>query len=152
MAKTAPRMTSIALRNGTDILELETAVARRSNCFSIAQFFTERGDAAAVVIKQCTKQCTKSRPLTMYLKICALVALIQIFAGSAFAVDDKRQPAGQPGGILQGTPEEQAACAPDSTKFCRDAIPDAFRVLACLQEHRNRLRKVCLKVLEDHGQ
>jgi hypothetical protein len=88
----------------------------------------------------------------MYLKICALVALIQIFAGSAFAVDDKRQPAGQPGGILQGTPEEQAACAPDSTKFCRDAIPDAFRVLACLQEHRNRLRKVCLKVLEDHGQ
>jgi hypothetical protein len=89
----------------------------------------------------------------MYLKICAIFVLIQIFAGTALAVDDKRQPASPPsGGLLEGTPEEQAACAPDSTKFCRDAIPDTFRVLACLQQHRKSLRKVCLKVLEDHGQ
>ena len=87
----------------------------------------------------------------MYLKICAVILLLQLFAGFAFA-QDKRQPAVQPGGILQGTAEEQAACAPDSNKFCRDAIPDAFRVLACLQENRRKLRKVCLKVLEDHGQ
>jgi hypothetical protein len=88
----------------------------------------------------------------MYLKICAVLALLQIFAASALAVDDKRQPAGQSGGFLQGTAEEQAACAPDSTKFCRDFIPDTFRVLACLQENRHKLRKVCLKVLVDHGQ
>jgi hypothetical protein len=69
----------------------------------------------------------------------------------AFAVDEKKR-APQQGGFLTGTPEEQAACAPDSTKFCRDAIPDTFRVLGCLQEHRKSLRKVCLKVLEDHGQ
>ena len=56
------------------------------------------------------------------------------------------------GGFLTGTLEEQAGCAPDSTKFCRDEIPDTFRVLGCLQEHRKSLRKVCLKVLEDHGQ
>jgi hypothetical protein len=37
MAKAAARMTSIALRNGTDIPGLETAVARRSNRFSIVQ-------------------------------------------------------------------------------------------------------------------
>ena len=53
---------------------------------------------------------------------------------------------------FQGTPEEQAACAPDATNFCKDAIPDTFRVLACLQQNRQRIRKVCLKVLEDHGQ
>lgn len=86
----------------------------------------------------------------MFLRTCAAVLLLQIFAGNAFA-QEKRQP-GQPGGILQGTAEEQAACAPDSNKFCRDAIPDTFRVLACLQENRRKLRKACLKVLEDHGQ
>jgi ABC-type branched-subunit amino acid transport system substrate-binding protein len=87
----------------------------------------------------------------MYLRICAGLAVIQILTGVALAVDDKRQGPSQ-GGFLQGTPEEQAACAPDSTKFCRDAIPDTLRVLACLQENRRKLRKVCLKVLEDHGQ
>ena len=87
----------------------------------------------------------------MYLKICAVILLLQMFAGFALA-QDKRQPAGQSGGFLQGTAEEQAACAPDSNKFCRDVIPDTFRVLACLQENRRKLRKACLKVLEDHGQ
>ncbi|MFZ0066450.1 MAG: hypothetical protein WAK90_09795 [Pseudolabrys sp.] len=106
----------------------------------------ERGDAAAVA----TQQCMKSGHMTMYLKICAAIVLMQISLGTAFAVDEKKAP--QPGGLLQGTPEEQAACAPDSTKFCRDFIPDSFRVLACLQEHRKQIRRVCLKVLEDHGQ
>ena len=86
----------------------------------------------------------------MYLKICAAIVLMQISISTAFAVDDKKTP--QPGGPSQGTPEEQAACAPDSTKFCRDFIPDTLRVLSCLQEHRKQLRRVCLKVLEDHGQ
>ena len=98
-----------------------------------------------------TEQCTKPRHLTMYLKICALLVLMQIVTTAAFAVDEKRRPP-QQGGFLTGTPEKQAACAPDSTKFCRDYIPDTFRVLACLQEHRKSLRKVCLKVLEDNGQ
>jgi hypothetical protein len=147
MAKVAPRTTAIAPRNGTDISQLDTAVARRYNRF-VTPIPMERGDPATVVVKQCTKL----RPLTMYLKICAVILLLQMFAGSAFAVDDKRQPASKSGGVLQGTAEEQAACAPDSNKFCRDAIPDTFRVLACLQENRRKLRKACLKVLEDHGQ
>ena len=77
----------------------------------------------------------------MLARLCAVLGLIQILGGPA-----------QQGGLFQGTPEEQAACAPDSTRFCQDAIPDTFRVLACLQDHREKLRKVCLKVLEDHGQ
>jgi hypothetical protein len=107
----------------------------------------ERGDVAAVVIKPCTS----FRDKTMYAKICAALVLIQICCGAAFAAKDNDQPTGTPFDLFQGTPEEQAACAPDSTKFCRDAIPDTFRVLACLQDHRQKLRKVCLKVLEDHG-
>ncbi len=89
----------------------------------------------------------------MYAKTCAFIVLIQILgAAAAFAADDKMLPGPQPLNPFQGTPEEQAACAPDATNFCKDAIPDTFRVLACLQQNRQRIRKVCLKVLEDHGQ
>jgi len=87
----------------------------------------------------------------MHLKICAALVMVQIIGGTALAVDQK-QPAPAPGGLLEGTPEEQAACGPDSTKFCRDAIPDTFRVLACLQENRHKLRRACQKVLKEHGQ
>jgi hypothetical protein len=104
----------------------------------------EREDPATVVIKPCTTV----RHKTMNVKIFVVLVLVQIFAGAALAQNN--QPP-QPG-LFQGTPEEQSACAPDSTKFCRDAIPDTFRVLACLQENRHKLRKACLKVLEDHGQ
>lgn len=87
----------------------------------------------------------------MYAKIFAALVLVQICYGAALAAKDNNQPTSTPFDLFQGTPEEQAACAPDLTKFCRDAIPDTFRVLECLQDHRQKLRKVCLKVLEDHG-
>jgi len=105
----------------------------------------ERGVAVVVVLKP-----KHDRVKTMFARLCAVLGLIQVLAGPALAANEK-QPA-QPGGLFQGTPEEQAACAPDSTRFCQDAIPDTFRVLACLQDHREKLRKVCRKVLEDHGQ
>ncbi|MGI8527273.1 MAG: cysteine rich repeat-containing protein [Pseudolabrys sp.] len=75
--------------------------------------------------------------------------VLAVSAGTAFAVDE-RQP--EPGNFFQGTPQEQAACNPDATRYCVSALPDTFRVLACLQDHRKKLRKACLKVLEDHGQ
>jgi hypothetical protein len=105
----------------------------------------ERGVAVAVVLKP-----KHERVKTMFGRLCAGLVLIQVLGGPALAANEK-QPA-QSGGLFQGTPEEQAACAPDSTRFCQDAIPDTFRVLACLQDHREKLRKVCRKVLEDHGQ
>jgi hypothetical protein len=55
-------------------------------------------------------------------------------------------------GLFSGTPEEQAACSPDAVRYCRDVLPETFRVLACLQDHREKLRKVCRDVLEAHGQ
>jgi hypothetical protein len=109
----------------------------------------ERGTAVAVVIKP-----KHERIKTMPARLCVAPGLFLGFilvlgAAPALAANEK-QPA--QGGLFQGTPEEQAACAPDSTRFCQDAIPDTFRVLACLQDHREKLRKVCRKVLEDHGQ
>ena len=53
---------------------------------------------------------------------------------------------------FQGTPEEQAACRPDVDRFCREAVPDTFRVLACLQSERARISAPCRRVLESHGQ
>jgi hypothetical protein len=88
----------------------------------------------------------------MYAKICAAIVLIQVFGAAAFAADEKNLPGPQPLNPFRGTPEEEAACAPDASRFCKDAIPDTFRVLACLQENRQKIRKVCLNVLEDHGQ
>ena len=95
--------------------------------------------------------CTTTGHKTMFSRLCAVLILIQVVSGAAFAANEGRQPAPS-GGLFQGTPEEQAACAPDSTRFCQDAIPDSLRVLACLQGHRQRLKKACQKVLEDHGQ
>jgi hypothetical protein len=46
---------------------------------------------------------------------------------------------------------EDRACRADARRFCRNAIPDQFRVASCLQEHRNRLSRACRAVLESHG-
>lgn len=75
--------------------------------------------------------------------------------GAAMAAGDgpgaERDAPPPPSGLFQGTPEEQAACAPDATRFCMKEIPDNLRVLGCLQQNRRKLRKACLHVLESHG-
>jgi hypothetical protein len=55
-------------------------------------------------------------------------------------------------GLFKGTPEEQAACRRDAARFCRDAMPDDLRVLACLQANRAKISKACNAVLVSHGQ
>ena len=58
-----------------------------------------------------------------------------------------------PGGTyLQGTPQEQAACAGDAHHYCKEDIPDSFKVLACLKSERDKISKPCRLVLENHGQ
>ena len=52
----------------------------------------------------------------------------------------------------QGTPEERAACAPAVQKYCKSAITDPMRVLACLQANRAKIGDACNKVLVSHGQ
>ena len=46
---------------------------------------------------------------------------------------------------------EDRACRYDAQRFCKDAIPDEFRVGSCLQEHRDRLSRACRAALERHG-
>lgn len=44
-------------------------------------------------------------------------------------------------------------CARDVSRFCRTHINDGDQaILACLQQNRARLSKVCAKVLTDNGQ
>ena len=53
--------------------------------------------------------------------------------------------------LMQGTPEEEAACAPDSTRFCKRFEPDAMQVLGCLQRNRTSISKACQRVLRNRG-
>ncbi len=93
----------------------------------------------------------------MVIRATTVFLVLAMTSGAALAQDPRMMP-GPPGakapegGLFQGTAEEQAACKPDATRFCLDEMPDTFRVLACLQENRKKLRKVCLKVLESNGQ
>lgn len=85
--------------------------------------------------------------------VIGLAAGLVLAAGTAAA-----EGGGAPGGPkpnpseLQGSAEDQSACSPDATRFCSEDFPDTFRVLDCLKKHRARLKKACLKVLEEHGQ
>ncbi len=47
--------------------------------------------------------------------------------------------------------KDDDACDRDAHRFCKDAIPDQMRVLACLQVNRPKLSKACQVVLQSHG-
>lgn len=49
-----------------------------------------------------------------------------------------------------GTPEQRAACGPDVSRHCKSVKPEEgpFAYLACLQKNRDKLRPVCVKVIE----
>jgi hypothetical protein len=51
----------------------------------------------------------------------------------------------------RGTDQERDACHPDVMKFCRELVPDQFRVLGCLQSNRTRLSNACRGVLTSNG-
>ena len=53
--------------------------------------------------------------------------------------------------LLKGTPQEEAACAPDSTRFCKRFEPDALQVLGCLQQNRTKISQSCQRVLRNRG-
>lgn len=53
---------------------------------------------------------------------------------------------------MQGTPDDQRACRPAVMKLCRAALPDTFRILACLQQRRAHIGRACQAVLARYGQ
>ncbi|HEY9452445.1 MAG TPA: cysteine rich repeat-containing protein [Bradyrhizobium sp.] len=107
----------------------------------IPWFLMERRDGRAVVQTMQTNQ-----HKTMNTRICAALVLVLFSGATANAAGDR-----YPSGPSQGTEDEQAACAPDAARYCKDAIPDTFRVLECLQEHRRKLKRACRNVLKSHG-
>ena len=50
----------------------------------------------------------------------------------------------------EDTPEDRA-CRFDARRFCKDDIPDQFKVGSCLQAHQEKLTRACKTVLEGHG-
>ena len=84
------------------------------------------------------------------------IAVLAILIGSATGVMAQGQtvkPLPNPfDALFQGTPEEQAACAPDSTRYCKALEPNQLAVLGCLQRNRAKIAVACRRVLESHGQ
>jgi hypothetical protein len=77
-----------------------------------------------------------------------------VILGSTGAVFAQQQQAPQAKpfpNMMQGSPEEERACAPDSTRFCKQFEPDAIQVLGCLQQNRARISKACQAVLRNRG-
>ena len=76
------------------------------------------------------------------LKSLLAATLIVTSVGGAFA-QTKRS----------GTAEEQRACAPDVSRYCRDVMNDSdLTVLGCLKANRAKISKACDKVLANNGQ
>ncbi len=82
-----------------------------------------------------------------WLAIAALVMFSPLGTASA-----QQQPIPSPfPDLLKGTPQEEAACAPDSSRFCKRFEPDALQVLGCLQQNRSRISQSCQRVLRNRG-
>ena len=84
-----------------------------------------------------------------FLKWTAFAAILMLAPVGAQA-QQKQAPMPFPD-MMKGTPQEQAACAPDSTRFCKRFEPDALQVLGCLQQNRERISKSCQQVLRSRG-
>ena len=90
----------------------------------------------------------------MHMKLAA-AAIILIACGSASSFAQAQQGVQLPNpfqGLFKGTPQEQAACSPDASKYCQSAGSDELRVLSCLQRNRQQISTACRRVLESHGQ
>jgi hypothetical protein len=78
---------------------------------------------------------------------CFAFAVLFLAASLALAQAQTQKPE------QMGTPEQRAACGPDVGRYCKSVKPEEgpFAYLACLQKHREKLRPVCLKVIEGGG-
>lgn len=79
------------------------------------------------------------------MKHCLTLVLALTAATATTASAQPRNPATQE----MGTPQQRAACRPDVRRFCRSVKPQdgPYAYLDCLQQHRNKLRPACLRVI-----
>ena len=50
----------------------------------------------------------------------------------------------------ENTPEDRA-CRGDAHRFCKNDIPDQFKVGSCLQQNKEKLSRACKDMLASHG-
>jgi hypothetical protein len=50
----------------------------------------------------------------------------------------------------ENTPEDRA-CRADARRFCKDDIPDQFKIGSCLQLNKEKLSRSCKEMLASHG-
>jgi hypothetical protein len=50
----------------------------------------------------------------------------------------------------QNTPQDRA-CRGDAHRFCKEKIPDQFRLASCLQVNKENISRACRAVLDGHG-
>jgi hypothetical protein len=77
------------------------------------------------------------------MKLCLTLVLFLVAAATPAAAQSKEK------ADEMGTPEQRAACAPDVRRFCRSVKPEEgpFAYLSCLQEHQEKLRPACVRVI-----
>jgi hypothetical protein len=51
----------------------------------------------------------------------------------------------------QENTSEDRACHNDARRFCKDDIPDQFKVGSCLQMNKDKVSRACKAMLESHG-
>jgi Cysteine rich repeat len=71
----------------------------------------------------------------------SLIFAVLVISTAAFAQTQYPQ---------QDTAEDRA-CRSDARRFCKDDIPDQFKVGSCLQMHKDKLSRACKAVIEGHG-
>ncbi len=55
--------------------------------------------------------------------------------------------------LAQDRAQAESACGRDASRLCKKVINDGdMAILGCLKENRARLRPVCVKNLQEHGQ
>jgi hypothetical protein len=92
--------------------------------------------------RQLETRTTRRRSLIMISKPnCLFAAAFATFlcATTSFAQENR------------GTPEQQAACAPDAFRLCSSYIPDPGRVERCLRQQKARLSASCRALFDQHA-
>jgi hypothetical protein len=51
----------------------------------------------------------------------------------------------------QENTSEDRACHNDARRFCKDDIPDQFKIGSCLQMNKDKVSRACKAMLESHG-
>ena len=88
----------------------------------------------------------------MFRKIAIVLGVIVSASTPSFSQLPLPFPIPLPLPMMEGTPEDRAACEGDVRRYCQSAIPDNLRVLGCLQQNRQRISTSCRGVLTKYNQ